>query len=275
MLTHFDEYGYLGILLALLASGLGFPIPEELPVITAGILVGHEDTTLRWYVMLPVVVAGVVIGDGFLYGIGRIWGTRLLDLGWVKRKLVTPEKRAQIEKNFHDRGIMILLGARLLPGIRTPIFIMAGVLRVPLGRFLLADGLYAIPGVNLLFWLSYLLTDQVLETYKLMRNVVDEYRPLVMVSVLSAVAGALFQKYVLNRKVSTGEPPPRIINRPAEALTLAVERAAERAAEVVSHVAHVGHGHGHRHEEPKPDGQPSANGAPAEHIEQPTVKPEG
>jgi hypothetical protein len=133
--------------------------------------------------------------------------------------------------------------------------------------------------VNLLFWLSYLLTDQVLQTYNLMRQVVDEYRPLVMVSVLSAVAGALFQRYVLNRKVSTGEPPPPIINRPAEALTLAVERAAERAAEVVSHVAHVGHGHGHghghRHDDPKPDGQPSPNGTPAEHIEAPTAKPEG
>jgi len=50
----------------------------------------------------------------------------------------------------------------LLPGIRTPIFIIAGMLRVPLGRFLIADGLYAIPGVNILFWLAYLLTDQIL-----------------------------------------------------------------------------------------------------------------
>jgi membrane protein DedA with SNARE-associated domain len=265
MYQHFDEYGYVGIFLALLASGLGFPIPEELPVITAGIMVGHGDTTLRWYIMLPVVILGVVIGDGFLYGIGRVWGTRLLDIGWVQRNVVTPEKRAQIEKNFHDRGIMILLGARLLPGIRTPIFIMAGVLRVPLGRFLLADGLYAIPGVNLLFWLSYMLTDQVLETYKLMQGVVDEYRPLVMVAVLSAVAGALFQKYVLTRHVSTGDPPhvPDIISKPAGVVAHAVEK----AAGVMAHVAHVGSHRGEKPEAPKPDtagpktGEASANGA--------------
>ena len=30
----------------------------------------------RWYIMLPVVMAGVVIGDGFLYSIGRIWGRK-------------------------------------------------------------------------------------------------------------------------------------------------------------------------------------------------------
>ncbi|MFO0804486.1 MAG: DedA family protein [Gemmataceae bacterium] len=240
MLEGFDQYGYQGIFLALIASGMGLPIPEELPVITAGILVGHEDTQLKWYIMLPVVMAGVVLGDGVLYAMGRFWGQWLLSRRWVQRRVLPPEKRAQIEKNFHDRGILVLLGARLLPGIRTPIFIMAGVLRVPVTRFLIADGLYAIPGVNILFWLAYMLTDQVLEIF----NKINAYRPLVAVAVLSAVAGALVQKYVLSRKVSTGEPPPAIINKPAEVLTHAVEK----AAEVVGHIAHVGH-----HAEAKPD----------------------
>jgi membrane protein DedA with SNARE-associated domain len=275
MLENFNQYGYLGIFLALLASGFGFPIPEELPVITAGILVAHEDTTLKWYIMLPVVMAGVVIGDGILYGMGRLWGTRLLDIGWVRRKVVPPEKRAQIEKNYHDRGIMVLLGARLLPGIRTPIFIMAGVLRVPFGRFLLADGLYAIPGVNLLFWLSYLLTDQVLAVF----NQLNEYRPLVVVAVLSAVAGALFQKYVLTRKVSTGDPVevPPIIAKPAGAVVHAVERAVEKVT------------HRHHHDKPPEEAagepptdaaaakppEPLPNGAPEHAAEQPKVVPPG
>ncbi len=226
MLEHFDQYGYQGVFLALLAAGFGFPIPEELPVITAGILVGHEDTSLSWYIMLPVVMAGVVIGDGVLYAAGRIWGRRLLDIGFVRRHFVPLDKQEQIEKNFAERGIWVLLGARLLPGIRTPIFIMAGVLRVPLGRFLLADAIYAIPLVNLLFWLSYLLTDQVLEIF----NKINEYRPLVVVAVLSAIAGALIQKYILSRPVSTGEPPhvPNIIAKPAVAVGQAVERVVER-----------------------------------------------
>jgi len=250
MLDHFDDYGYQGIFLALLASGMGVPIPEELPVITAGILVGHEDTQLKWYIMLPVVIAGVVIGDGVLYAMGRWWGAWLISRQWVQRRVLSPENRAQIEKNFHDRGIMVLLGARLLPGIRTPIFLMAGVLRVPLGRFLIADGLYAIPGVNLLFWLAYILTDQVLEIF----NKINAYRPLVVVAILSAIAGALVQKYVISRKVSTGEPPPAIINKPAEALTHAVEK----AAEVVGHMAHVGH-----HHDAKPDAEKPATPTPA------------
>lgn len=253
MLDQFDQYGYQGIFLALLASGMGVPIPEELPVITAGILVGHEDTNLKWYIMLPVVIAGVVIGDGILYAMGRFWGTWLLDRKWIQRRVLPPEKRAQIEKNFHDRGIAVLLGARLLPGIRTPIFLMAGVLRVPLGRFLIADGIYAIPGVNILFWLAYVLTDQVL----LIFNQINAYRPQVVLVVLSFFAGFLAQRYLFTRKVSTGEAPhvPQIIVKPAEA----VVHAMEKAAEVVGHMAH-----GHHHE-PKPEvvPEPSAS-APGE-----------
>ena len=226
MLQHFNEYGYQGVFFALIAAGFGFPIPEELPVITAGVLVGHEDTSLKWYIMLPVVMAGVVIGDGILYSIGRLWGHKLLDLAWVQRRVVPPDKRAEIERNFADRGIMVLLGARLLPGIRTPIFIMAGVLRVPLGRFLFADAIYAIPMVNVLFWISYVLTDQVLVIF----NKINEYRPLVVVAILSGIAGALIQKYVISRHVSTGEPPhvPNIIAKPAGAVAHVFESAVEK-----------------------------------------------
>jgi membrane protein DedA with SNARE-associated domain len=236
MLQHFNEYGYQGVFFALIAAGFGFPIPEELPVITAGILVGHEDTSLKWYIMLPVVMAGVVLGDGVLYAIGRIWGHRLLDLGWVQRHFVPPEKRAEIERNFAQRGIMVLLGARLLPGIRSPVFVMAGVLRVPLARFLFADLIYAIPLVNVLFWVSYLLTDQVLVIF----NQVNQYRPLVLSHLLAGLAGALAYKYVFARHVSTGEAPhmPTIISKPAGAVAHAIESAVEKVTGRHHHGTH-------------------------------------
>lgn len=233
MFDYFIRFGYEGVFALLVLSGLGLPIPEELVVVTAGVMVGHDDSPLKWYVMLPVLMVGTVIGDGFLYGLGRVWGTWLLSRQWVQRRVLPPDKRAEIERNFHERGLMVLLGGRLVPGIRTPLFLMAGVLRVPLGRFLLADGLYAIPGINLLFWLAYFLTDQML----VLVGKLEEYRPLVVVSVLSAVAGALFQRYFLTRPVSTGEPPhvPDMIAKPVGAMAHAVEA----AAGAVAHAAHL------------------------------------
>src|SRR5215469_12672780 len=36
-----EIYAYLGIFAALLAAGVGFPIPEEIPIVTAGVLAGR------------------------------------------------------------------------------------------------------------------------------------------------------------------------------------------------------------------------------------------
>jgi membrane protein DedA with SNARE-associated domain len=261
MLENFSDYGYLGVFVALIAAGFGFPLPEEFPVLTAGVLVGHEDTDLRWWAMLPVCIAGVVIGDAVLYSAGRFWGTRILANSWVRRRLISPDRRALIEKNFHDRGIMILLTARLTPGIRTPVFLMAGVLRVPVARFLLADGLYALPGVSILFWLGYFLTDQVLEAFKS----AERYRPLVIFGVLCGVAGVVIYHVFAARRVSTGSPAEvPLYNRPVEKVTEvvehAVEKAVEKAVEVVAHRSNPDRP-SPLAEDAKPPPEPSSNGA--------------
>jgi membrane protein DedA with SNARE-associated domain len=117
-----ELYIYLGTFLALLASGMGAPIPEEIPIVTAGVLAGKGEMVSHWWLLLPVCILGVVVGDGLLYGLGRFFGNRLLQLGFIRR-LMPQEKREHIESNFHKYGIKILLFARLLPGIRSPIFI--------------------------------------------------------------------------------------------------------------------------------------------------------
>ena len=48
-----------------------------------------------------------------------------------------------------------MLFARLTPGFRSPIFFTAGLSRMSPSRFFLADGIYALPGVTLLFFLGY------------------------------------------------------------------------------------------------------------------------
>lgn len=246
MIDSFTKYGYVGIFCAIIATGFGLPMPEELPVLTSGVLVGHADTLkpgmqelppdrLRWWIMLPIVVLAVVVGDGLLYGVGRLWGHRLLDNPWVKRKLVSPEKRAIIEKNFQERGVMILLTARLTPGIRTPIFLMAGILRVSFTRFLIADGLYAIPGVMVMFWLAYFLTDQVLAVF----HKIEEYRQLLAFGILCAIGGVVLYRLLINRRVATGESRdvPMIV-KPVEKVTEAVEHAVEKAFDAVVHLGH-------------------------------------
>lgn len=195
-------WNYLLVLGTLLAAGLGLPIPEELPIIGAGIAVGHNTVGHPyWYIMLPVCIVGVVVGDGFLYTIGRLWGYRLLKMRWVRKRLLTADKQERIERNFHRYGFWILLGARLLPGIRSPIFIMAGINRLPLIKFLTADLVYAIPGVSMLFFLAYEFTDAVMDLFKK----VQEVRSTIIVALIAGAVGYLI-RYFQEHPVSTGDP---------------------------------------------------------------------
>lgn len=228
----------------IIASGFGLPVPEEIPVVTGGVLVGESDAAvdaalargeappagrIPWWLMLPGTILAVVIGDSVLYFGGRYLGPRLLRSAWFKRKIMPPATLAKIEENFHKRGVMILLAARLTPGVRMPVFLAAGMLRMPLSRFLLADGLYAIPGVNLLFWLGYVFTDKFLAALEK----AEEYRPWVIVGLLTIIAGVVLYKLFWKRKLSTGdmEDVPNLI-KPVGVVTHAIEQGIENAAEM-------------------------------------------
>ena len=197
---------FLYIFLMLVAAGVGAPIPEELPVVWAGVWVGTRPTVLPGhFLILPLCIVGAVLCDAMLYGIGRWWGPRLLDKPFMKR-LMTPERRKEIEHNFHRHGIKVLLFTRMLPGIRSPVFIMAGVMRLPLPVFLLGDLIYAIPGISLLFFLAYWFGSSfqvLIERFE--HDVVGKLKPILILALIAGVSIYFFFHFV-RKPVSTGDP---------------------------------------------------------------------
>ena len=198
-----------------------------------------------------------VIGDIVLYTIGRKWGKKLLRARWVERRLLTAEKRAKIEQGFQDHGVKILLGVRLLPGIRGWVFVVAGSVRLPFWQFVLADAIYAIPLVNLMFWTAYWATDQIMVLW----HQVEAYKSLVISHILAAGLGALVYHYLIVRRVPTGETPP--IVQKAEAVGHAIESAFESAVDVVR---------GRHHD--KPEDAQVGEKAPEEKKDEPAPEPE-
>lgn len=201
------EWGYLGIFLGIIATGAGFPMPEELPVVVGGVLVGTGNA--NGWIMLPVCIAGVILGDSVLYFIGRFWGPRIVELGFIKRHVLTPERMESIRENFHKYGIKILLFARLTPGIRAPIFLMAGITRLPLIKFVIADGVYAVPGVSILFGLGWYFTDTMVDFIK---GRVETVKTVIIGLVVLGVLAYFLYRY-LRKPVVTGDPhemPPGV-----------------------------------------------------------------
>ena len=239
----------------LVAAGIGFPIPEELPIVGAGIWVGQnvEAGPLKWLI-LPVCIAGVVISDGLLYGVGRYFGPKLLEWRVVKRVL-PPPKREQIESNFHKYGVLTLLFARFLPAIRSPIFITAGIMRLSFAKFVIADGIYAIPGVSLLFFLSFWFGDQFRELVEIVEKDLRVLRPLLILLAIVAVAGFLAYHFY-RRPVAIGNPEEfPIIGKVAAKIEQVATGAATTAAQ--------------------PDTKPSADGTPQASAKQEEIKKTG
>jgi membrane protein DedA with SNARE-associated domain len=188
------------------ASGFMLPFPEEVTVVWAGVWTASAAAShgpYRW-LMLPVALVSVVIGDMVLYAIGRRYGTRLLRYRWLARFF--PEaKRQRIERNFHRYGINILLFGRLLPTIRGPLFLTAGMMRLPLVRFLIADGIGAIIGNTLLFFLGFWFGDAFMDLIANVEKEAEMYRPILILAGLAAVSAYMLYHF-LRSPVTTGDP---------------------------------------------------------------------
>jgi membrane protein DedA with SNARE-associated domain len=144
-------YWCASIFLWALFTGIGLPpLPEEAGILyAAGLTAVHPE--VHWWMAWPAVSLGIIAADLVLYGIGRLWGEQVLNHRWMQRVLA-PERRLRIEERFHRHGTKFLLAARLLPPLRTGVFVIAGAIRFSLARFLLADAIYGVVGVGLVFF---------------------------------------------------------------------------------------------------------------------------
>lgn len=136
----YEQWPYLGIFLWLLACSLGLPLPEDVPLLTAGFLVHKGLANL--YLMIPVAMIGVLGGDCVLFGVGKRFGHHVVEHRFFRR-IVNPSRLIMAERLFQRHGLKIIFIGRFLPGLRPMIFMAAGILRVPFSTFLAVNGFAA------------------------------------------------------------------------------------------------------------------------------------
>jgi membrane protein DedA with SNARE-associated domain len=156
---------------------------------------------VRWWILLPVCILGVVLSDILLYFGGRFFGDRLLEHRWLSR-ILPRHRRERTERNFHRYGVSILIFGRLVPGIRSPLFLTAGTMRLPLPRFLLADAIGAVVGNSLFFFLGFWLGNQF---EGLVGKAEEKLKPILIVTGIGLL-GAYLLWHFLRHPVSTGDP---------------------------------------------------------------------
>ena len=144
-------YWLASIFAWLFFTGIGIPpVPEEAGILyAAGVNAMHPE--VPWWLAWPAASLGIIGADLVLYGVGRWVGPRVFEYRWVQHVL-SAERRARLEKHFAEHGIKFLLLARLLPPLRTGVFLIAGSIRYSFTRFLLADVAYGVVGVGVVFF---------------------------------------------------------------------------------------------------------------------------
>ncbi len=158
LLSHGPVLAYLGIVGFLMLTGAGLPVPEEVFIIAAG--VASAQGALNPWLALSACLVGALAGDCVMYWIGFHFGRSVLrEHHWWDR-FVHPEREARMERMINAHGLKVFFLARFLVGIRAPVYLTAGILRVRFRRFLLIDLFCATAVIGTFFGLSYFLSDR-------------------------------------------------------------------------------------------------------------------
>jgi membrane protein DedA with SNARE-associated domain len=149
----FQPSSYLGIFVFLVLTGCGFPLPEEVAIVLAGVLSAQRH--LEWEWAYAACLAGALVGDSVMYAVGRFGGRQLIRAHPRFAKFLGAQREARFEDAIQRHAFKVLLLSRFLVGIRGPVYLAAGIVRLPFRIYLLCDLVSATLVVSFFFGLSY------------------------------------------------------------------------------------------------------------------------
>lgn len=130
-------------------------ILEDVAAVGAGLLLATGQ--ISWPAAFLACFLGIWMGDAGLYALAR-WAGR----GWFERSSLKKfsDKVAASERWFTERGTVILVFSRMIPGARLPTYLAAGFLRLPLPRFLIVTGIASCIWTIVVLWLAQTFGEQ-------------------------------------------------------------------------------------------------------------------
>jgi membrane protein DedA with SNARE-associated domain len=116
----------------LLSLALGTVISEDLTCISAGVLI--QRGTIDPMSAILACAVGILAGDIGLWAVGRLFGQVALTWGWVARRLENDTVEV-LRSWLQNHAASAILWSRFLPGTRLPLYVIAGVVRIPCRLF--------------------------------------------------------------------------------------------------------------------------------------------
>ena len=158
---HFIQgLGYLGIFIMCLVESTFVPVPSELTMIPAGILVAKGS--FSYPVTLLAATLGTMVGSALNYWVGLTFG-RALIVRFGKYIFLKPQFLEKTELFFIRFGGRAVFMGRLLPGVKHYISFVAGLARMPFKPFMTYTTVGALIWMWILLHIGFLAEKQNLE----------------------------------------------------------------------------------------------------------------
>lgn len=193
--------GYPGVFLLMMIEGFGIPIPSELTMPFSGFLATSAGGNK--FVVPAAIAVGTLgeVGGGLVaYYVGYFGGRPILDR-YGKLILVSDEELEKAEHWFGRYGDWIVLVTRLLPAIRSFIAFPAGIVRMPLWRFLLYSAIGSAVWCTVLVLVGHALGQH----WNSVSGSLRKYDVIILVAVVLLVAFALYKRLQGVRRRGSGE----------------------------------------------------------------------
>jgi membrane protein DedA with SNARE-associated domain len=130
------QHGYTVLFIWVFAETMGLPLPSVPIFITMGALSGSGQLNL--FLCIGLGICAALLSDIFWYTVGRKRGSRVLS--WLCRIALEPDSCVRrTESIFGMYGARSLLITKFLPGLSAVATPLAGIIRMPLSRFVLFD----------------------------------------------------------------------------------------------------------------------------------------
>jgi membrane protein DedA with SNARE-associated domain len=135
LLDMVEKLGAVGVGFAILLETVVPPIPSEAVLGLAGVLI--NDGRLNVVPVVLLATLGSILGAIFFYYVGRALGPRRSHAFLDRLPLVETEDVDKTFAWFERHGRPAVFFGRMVPIVRSFISVPAGVVRMPLGQFLL------------------------------------------------------------------------------------------------------------------------------------------
>jgi|GEM_PF-613033 len=144
------------IFVVLFVSGIGIPLPEDIPLTVAGFTTfkqsNDEFVFLHYLAAFAFVVVPILTGDLIAYHMGKKYGFGIRDRFRFLRSALSSKRIARVQSWFDSYGSFSVFMGRQVAGVRFVTFFTAGTMRVPLHKFVLFDFLGCLVSVPV--WLT-------------------------------------------------------------------------------------------------------------------------